>query len=99
MSQLTIRCDEDLKSIVAATARAQGRSLNDYVCTVLAAATNPNLAGTEVERIRERLAKAGVLAELPRRDVPGPSRDAVVAAGRRAAQGRLLSEIISEDRG
>ncbi len=98
MPQLTIRCDEDLKSTVAAAARSQGRSLNEYVCTVLTAATNPDLAGSEAEQIRERLARAGLLLELPRLTTARPPREAVLAAGRRAAQGKLVSDIVSEDR-
>ena len=35
------------------------RSMNDYVTAVLDAATNPRLAGSQAERLRERLDQAG----------------------------------------
>ena len=57
--------------------------MNEYVTIVLEAATDPSLAGTEVERTRERLARAGLLATNPRRPGVGPDPVAVEAAGRR----------------
>ena len=72
--------------------------MNEYVTIVLEAATDPSLAGTEVERTRERLARAGLLATNPRRPGVGPDPVAVKAAGRRAARGTPLSDIVSGNR-
>ena len=72
--------------------------MNEYVTIVLEAATDPSLAGTEVERTRERLARAGLLAVNPRRSGTRPDPAAVEAAGRRAARGQPLSEIVSDGR-
>lgn len=79
-------------------AAAVGRSMNVYVVAVLDAATNPDLAGEEADRVRARLERAGLLVTLPRRRGRRPDRDAVAAAGRRAAQGTPLSEIVTHDR-
>ena len=70
--------------------------MNDYVTAVLDAATDPRLAGSDEERLRERLDQAGLLAEpgAPRR----PAREEAAAARRRAGQGTSLSQLVSEDR-
>lgn len=72
--------------------------MNEFLSRVLDAATDPDLAGTEAERIRERLGQAGVLVDptpLSRR--PDPHQ--VAEAGRRAGRGTPLADIISRDRG
>ena len=99
MPQLTIRADEELVARVKQTAAREGRSMNEWATLVLRAATDPEAAGTEIERIRERLRLAGVLAE--HQPLPGspPDPELVRAAGRRAAGGTPLSEYISEGRG
>jgi hypothetical protein len=97
MDQVTWRAPSDLIERVRRAARRQHRSMNDYVTAVLDAATNPGLAGTEAERLRERLAQAGLLAEqgTPR---SRPPREETAAARRRAGTGTPLSQILSEDR-
>jgi len=71
--------------------------MNDYVTAVLDAATNPRLAATEAERLRERLDRAGLLAESggPRRR---PSAEETRKARKRAGTGTLLSDLVSDDR-
>jgi hypothetical protein len=71
--------------------------MNDYVSAVLAAATDPSLGGTEAERVRERLAIAGLLAPAgePRRR---PSAKEVAAARRAAGKGTPLRELVREGR-
>jgi hypothetical protein len=99
MAQLTIRATDDLVERVRRQASSEGRSMNEYVTFVLDTATNPDLAGSERERLRERLRAAGLLTDLPRRRGPRPDPELVRAAGERAARGKLLSDIVSEDRG
>jgi len=98
MTQLTVRANDDLIARVRAAATSSGRSINEYVVTVLDAATNPDLAGEEAERVRARLERAGLLVHLPRRRGRRPGRDEVAAAGQRAARGTPVSEIVSRDR-
>ena len=97
--QLTIRADEELVERVKRTAAAEGKSMNEWANLVFRAATDPDASGSDIDRIRERLRNAGVLSEhtpLPGR---GPDPELVRAAGRRAAVGTPLSDILSEDRG
>lgn len=73
--------------------------MNEWVNLVFRAATDPDAAGSDVERIRERLRAAGMLAEHA--PLPGrrPDPALVEAAGRRAGRsGPLGSELVSEDR-
>lgn len=98
MSQLTIRADEALVERVRRAAHDAGRSMNDYVTAVLDAATDPDLGGTEAERLRDRLAAAGLL------DTPGgpgrrrPDEASVSAARRRAGRGTPLSDLVTGGR-
>lgn len=99
MRQLTLRVDDRLVDCLKAAAGARGESVNAFAGRVLAAAVDPELAGDEMSRTRERLARAGLL------ETPGPPRGerpseediarARVAAGR----GKPLSDFISEGRG
>ena len=97
--QVTIRADEELIERVKRSAAASGRSMNDWANLVFRAATDPDAAGSEVERIRERLRNAGVLAE--HQPLPGhpPDPGLVRAAGARAGVGKPLSDYVSDGRG
>lgn len=71
--------------------------MNEYVVAVLGAATDPDLAGDEAQRIRERLARAGLLAPSasPRRR---PDAREIAEARAAAGQGIPLSGIVTADR-
>ena len=94
---MTWRAPADLIERVRRAARRQHRSMNDYVTAVLDAATNPRLAGSDAERLRERLDQAGLLAESGEHR-SRPPREEAAKARSRAGRGRALSEIVSEDR-
>ena len=98
MSQVTWRAPDQLVERVRQVAGREGYSLNEYLTRLARAATDPSLAGTDMERLRERLARAGVLAESesPR---PRPDRAAVARARRRAGQGTPLAELVADGRG
>jgi hypothetical protein len=98
MSQLTIRTDDDLLERIQRTARRAGKSMNEYVTAVLDAATNPDLAGSEAERTRERLDRAGLLTTPSKLAAKRPTKAAIEAAGRRAAIGRSLADYVSDGR-
>ena len=99
MSQLTIRLDEALARQVKEHAGRAGRSVNGWVVAVLSAAVDPELAGSDAERTRERLARAGLLATpAGTRPVP-PDPERLERARRAAGNGRSLSELVSEGRG
>ena len=63
MAQVSWRADDELVERVRQVASRSGRSLNEYLTVVLSAATDPELAGSEVDGVRERLALAGLLEE------------------------------------
>jgi hypothetical protein len=97
MSQMTWRADDELLDRVRRAAERQGRSMNDYVTAVLDAATDPSLAGTEAERLRERLDRAGLLAPVGHRR-RRPSAREVARARTAAGAGTPLSQLVSEGR-
>jgi len=99
MPQVTWRTDDDLFARVRHAAASSGRSVNEWITRVLDAATNPDLADSEVDRVRERLARAGLLAEPSSRSVTQPSAQAVDDARRAAAQGTPLSKLVIDGRG
>lgn len=97
MSQVTWRAPDELVEQLRQVAAREGRSLNDYLTRLARAAVDPELAGDDVERLRERLARAGLLvAAGPARR--RPNRNAVAAARRRAGQGTPLSELVRQGR-
>jgi hypothetical protein len=71
--------------------------MNDYITAVLDVATDPNLAGTEADRLRERLAHAGLLAPVGRRR-QRPSAGEVAEARAAAGKGASLSDLVSKGR-
>lgn len=100
MAQLTIRVSEELVAQLKEASAASGRSLNGWVAAVLSAAVDPETATDEAERVRERLARAGILATFE----PGPARrrpdaDALARARAAAGRGRPVAEFVSEGRG
>ena len=99
MAQLTLRLDDELARDVKAHAAAAGRSVNAWVLAVLGAAVDPDLADTEAERIRSRLARAGLLAEPRGNEAPRPDPERVARARKAAGKGASLSQLVSEGRG
>lgn len=99
MAQLTIRIDDDLAGALKDAARERGQSVNELAKTALRALVDPDAAESGVQRIRERLARAGILAdpEPPPTEHVDPVE--LEAARKRAGRGKSLSEFVNEDRG
>lgn len=100
MAQLTIRADDEVVERVRISARAQGKSVNGWVVDVLSAASDPEHAGSDADRTRERLRRAGLLAERGERP-PGlrrPDPRLLARARRKAGKGTSLSDLVIADR-
>jgi len=97
-AQVTWRASEELIERVRDAAADRNYSVNQYMTVVLEAATNPDHAGTDTERIRERLARAGLLAQtgVPR---ARPDSDRLAEARAAAAAGTSAADLIIEGRG
>lgn len=98
MTQVTWRAPDELVERVRQVASQRGWSLNEYLTQLARAATDPALAGDDANRLRERLALAGLLAEAgpPR---ARPDRDAVARARRAAGEHTPVSRVVVRDRG
>jgi hypothetical protein len=99
MKQFSVRLSDERGLAVRRLASARGRSINQTFEDLVAAATDPALAGGELQALRERLAHAGLVFDvsaLP--DVLAPT-DAELARARAAAgRGTSLAELVSEGR-
>lgn len=76
--------------------------MNDYITAVLDAATDPNLAESLAESVRDRLRRAGLLVDPahPGGDAPLQLVDAerLAAARRRAGRGTPLAQLVADGR-
>jgi plasmid stability protein len=98
MHQLTLRIPEELGERLKRAAASQGRSVNSFATAVLGAAVDPELGGDETVRVRERLARAGLLVDLAPRGGRRPSDEELSGARARAAREPALSDLVSEGR-
>ncbi|PZS37143.1 MAG: transcriptional regulator [Pseudonocardiales bacterium] len=97
MAQVTWRAPDELVARVRRAADQRGSSINEFLTRVLDAATDPELTDDESLRVRERLAAAGLLAQMGPPH-PRPAEDDVAGARRRAGQGHQLAELIHDSR-
>lgn len=97
MTQISLRLSDDLAQRVRQHAARAGSSVNAWITLVLGAAVDPELAGDEVERTRERLVRAGLLASPGRRSTR-PDERRVAQARAAAGRGRPLGTIVVDDR-
>jgi hypothetical protein len=99
MVQLTLRVPDDLAADLKRVAATRGTSVNALATETLSAIVDPAFAGGLDRQLRERLARAGLLADTAATTGVPPSeeslREARAAAGRR----RPLSDYVSDDRG
>jgi len=98
VAQLTIRLDDELAEVVRRVAADEGESMNGWVVKVIRLATDPDHEPTGIERTRERLRRAGLLAEPVPYTGPPPDPEMLAEARRQAGRGTLLSELIRQDR-
>ncbi len=100
MAQVSWRAPDELVNRVRAVAKAENRSVNEFLTLLAEAATNPDLAGSARERTRERLRRAGLLVEPgPPRRGSRPDPAELAAAQDEMGKGTPLSDYVTEDRG
>lgn len=95
MAQMTWRTSDELLERVRRQAVEHGRSLNEWVTTVLDAATDPSSASSPAAELRERLARAGILGDVaPRPSAGTVDPDRLTAARAAAGRGTPLSDVV-----
>lgn len=99
MAQVTWRADDELLGRVRHAAARSGWSVNAWISRVLDAATDPELSGSDLDRVRERLARAGLLEEQVAATVPRAEAARVDEARARAGRGTALSDLVRGERG
>lgn len=98
MAQLSLRIDDALHQRATQVAAASGLSLNRYIARVLAVAVDPAADEPEADRIRSRLAAAGLIdSPVPPAPADHSSADeerfqAALARSRGGTPGSLLIE-------
>jgi predicted transcriptional regulator len=100
MEQFSVRLNDEHGRAVRRLAAARGRSINQTFEDLVAAATDPALAGDELAALRERLSRAGLVFDvsaLP--SVVAPTDDELQRARSAAGRGTPLSDLVSEGRG
>lgn len=98
MGQMTWRTSDELLEQVRRQALERGHSLNEWVTVVLAAASDPALAGDEAQQVRERLRRAGLLDDVDPLPRKRPETAAVERARVAAGRGTPLSDLVTEGR-
>lgn len=99
MQQFSVRLSEERGGAVRRLAAARGRSVNQTFEDLVAAATDPAHAGSEVVALRERLARAGLAFDpstLP--EAPAPGERELERARAAAGAGTPLEQLVREGR-
>ena len=98
MVQFRLRADDKLAAAIRHEAAASGLSMNAWVLRVLGAAVDPDLAGSDAARTRERLARAGLVADVVSGPHTAPDPERLARARAAASRGTPLSELVSTGR-
>lgn len=99
MHQFSLRVPDELGAAVKAQAEQRGQSVNGFVVSVLTAVTDPAHVADDAARLRERLARAGILAAGGPPHPRPADRESFLAARARAGAGVSSAELIADDRG
>ena len=99
--QITIRTSSDLVLRVKEAAKADGKSMNEYVEHLIEIAVDPSRATSEDERLVARLRAAGIYSEpseWARVEPVEPPSSQLLAEAHEAFGGRPASEYVAIDR-
>lgn len=99
MKQFSVRLSDERGYAIRRLAAARGASINQTFEDLVAAATDPALAGDERRALRERLARAGLVFDLAALPAVDPPTEEELASARAAAgRGTSLAQLVSEGR-
>ena len=98
MGQMSWRVSDSVLERARQQAVAHGHSLNEWVTLVMRAASDPAYASSEADKVRERLAMAGLLQAPRTAHGKRPSNRALAEARAEAGRGTPLSEIVTTER-
>ena len=98
MAQITVRLDEELAEAAKRVAAQEGLSLNGWMVMVVRMATDPDNEPTGIERTRERLRRAGILAEPRRSTKKRPPEELIARARAAGGRGTPSEVLIRQDR-
>ena len=99
MQQFSVRLSDERGEAVRRLAAARGRSVNQTFDDLVAAATDPTHAESELVALRERLSRAGLgfdTSVLP--EAPRPSEQNLRRARAAAGRGTPMAQLVSESR-
>ena len=99
MRQFSVRLSDEHGAAVQRLAAVRRRSVNQTFADLVAAATDPAHAGGELDALRERLGRAGLVLDvsaLP--EAPAPDDGELDRARAAAGRGTSLSDLISDGR-
>jgi hypothetical protein len=100
MHQFSVRMADEPAAAIKRLAEQRGRSVNQTFEDLVIAATDPGNASSEIESLRERLARAGFKVDHAWGEPVTRPTDAELAAARAAAgRGTPLAQVVSEQRG
>ncbi len=99
MKQITLRVPDDLAADLRDEAARLGFSVNGFVINGLRGWLDPDAEGDEVERLRAKLRRAGLLEEPEPYSGERPEPEALERARIAAGRGTPLSDLVSEGRG
>jgi hypothetical protein len=100
MATVTLRLPDGLLAECKQAAALEQLSLNGWMVRLVQAAVEPGNEPDGRSRLREKLRRAGILAEVEHRDnMPRPSPEELAEAMEAAAHGTSLSDIVSANRG
>ncbi|HNA44355.1 MAG TPA: hypothetical protein PLO12_07040 [Solirubrobacterales bacterium] len=99
MAQISLRISDELAEDIKADAKARKLSVNGYITHILRSASDPEFGGSEGERVRERLRRAGLLEEwLDEPEVERPDPKEIARIRAKAGKGTSLSDLVIEER-
>ncbi len=101
MAQLSLRIDDDLHRRARQAAAASGVSLNGYITRLLTVAMDPAADEPDADRIRARLAAAGLIDSATRPAAPQHTpadEERFQAALSRSRGGTTGSSLVAQER-